>query len=220
MSIEHTARHAADAGYRAIVPSDGTSTTSDEWQNVALNYAMQNVAMVAHLRRDRRSARRHGQRLTARCEGRPVVWRAAFAQEPKIAADVRDRRPAAPRARVRLRRDVPRRESRHRRDDRRGAAHGSSRDTARARACGGRAARLAFDAREGPRADPPALGRPDAGERRRARAPAHDGAGQAARGVAHRDRIRRVVLSSGSARKASASTATRSRPTPPTAASS
>jgi gluconolactonase len=47
MSIEHTARHAADAGYRAIVPSDGTSTTSDEWQNVALNYAMQNVAMVA-----------------------------------------------------------------------------------------------------------------------------------------------------------------------------
>jgi gluconolactonase len=46
MSIEHTARHAADAGYRAIVPSDGTSTVSDEWQNVALNYAMQNVASV------------------------------------------------------------------------------------------------------------------------------------------------------------------------------
>jgi gluconolactonase len=46
MSIEHTARHAADAGYRAVVASDGTSTTSDEWQNVALNYAMQNVASV------------------------------------------------------------------------------------------------------------------------------------------------------------------------------
>jgi len=46
MSIEHTARHAADAGYRAIVPSDGTSTVNDEWQNVALNYAMQNVASV------------------------------------------------------------------------------------------------------------------------------------------------------------------------------
>src|SRR4051812_22385294 len=46
MSIEHTARHAADAGYRAVVASDGTSTTSDEWQNVALNYAMQNVAGV------------------------------------------------------------------------------------------------------------------------------------------------------------------------------
>ena len=47
MSIEHTARHAADAGYRAVVASDGTSTTGDEWQNVALNYAMQNVAAVA-----------------------------------------------------------------------------------------------------------------------------------------------------------------------------
>src|SRR5437899_8597531 len=46
MSIEHTSRHAADAGYRAIVASDGTSTTSDEWQNVALNYALQNVASV------------------------------------------------------------------------------------------------------------------------------------------------------------------------------
>ena len=47
MSIEHTARHAADAGYRAIVASDGTSTVNDEWQNAALNYAMQNVASVA-----------------------------------------------------------------------------------------------------------------------------------------------------------------------------
>lgn len=46
MSIEHTARHAADAGYRAIVASDGTSTVDDEWQNAALNYAMQNVAVV------------------------------------------------------------------------------------------------------------------------------------------------------------------------------
>jgi gluconolactonase len=47
MSIEHTARHAADAGYRAVVASDGTSTVSDEWQSAALNYAMQNVATVA-----------------------------------------------------------------------------------------------------------------------------------------------------------------------------
>jgi len=46
MSIEHTARHAADAGYRTVVASDGTSTTGDEWQNAALNYAMQNVAAV------------------------------------------------------------------------------------------------------------------------------------------------------------------------------
>jgi gluconolactonase len=47
MSIEHTARHAADAGYRAVVPSDVTSTVDDEWQNAALSYAMQNVATVA-----------------------------------------------------------------------------------------------------------------------------------------------------------------------------
>jgi gluconolactonase len=47
MSIEHTARHGADAGYEVVVAADGTSTTSDEWQNVALNYAMTNVAKVA-----------------------------------------------------------------------------------------------------------------------------------------------------------------------------
>ena len=47
MSIEHTARHAADAGYRAVVASDGTSTVNDEWQHAALDYAMTNVAQVA-----------------------------------------------------------------------------------------------------------------------------------------------------------------------------
>jgi gluconolactonase len=47
MSIEHTARHAADAGYRAVVASDGTSTVNDDWQRAALEYAMQNVAAVA-----------------------------------------------------------------------------------------------------------------------------------------------------------------------------
>jgi len=46
MSIEHTARHAADAGYRAVVASDGTSTVNDEWQRAALEYAMTNVAQV------------------------------------------------------------------------------------------------------------------------------------------------------------------------------
>src|SRR3954452_410664 len=30
MSIEHTARHGADAGYNVVVASDGTSTTGDE----------------------------------------------------------------------------------------------------------------------------------------------------------------------------------------------
>jgi gluconolactonase len=47
MSIEHTARHGADAGYEVVVPSDGTSTISDEWQHVALNYALTNVGQVA-----------------------------------------------------------------------------------------------------------------------------------------------------------------------------
>jgi len=47
MSIEHTARHAADAGYRAVVASDGTSTLNDDWQRAALEYSMQNVAAVA-----------------------------------------------------------------------------------------------------------------------------------------------------------------------------
>jgi gluconolactonase len=47
MSIEHTARHGADAGYEVVVASDGTSTTGDEWQRAALEYAMTNVAQVA-----------------------------------------------------------------------------------------------------------------------------------------------------------------------------
>ena len=52
MSIEHTARHGADAGYEVVVASDGTSTTGDEWQRAALEYAMTNVAQVATLRGD------------------------------------------------------------------------------------------------------------------------------------------------------------------------
>ena len=47
MSIEHTARHGADAGYEVVVASDGTSTVNDEWQHAALNYALTNVAQVA-----------------------------------------------------------------------------------------------------------------------------------------------------------------------------
>ena len=47
MSIEHTARHGADAGYEVVVVSDGTSTTGDEWQHAALNYALTNVGQVA-----------------------------------------------------------------------------------------------------------------------------------------------------------------------------
>jgi gluconolactonase len=47
MSIEHTSRHGADAGYEIIVVSDGTSTVSDEWQNAGLNYALTNVGRTA-----------------------------------------------------------------------------------------------------------------------------------------------------------------------------
>lgn len=43
-SVEHTARHGADAGYRMVVATDGTSTVSDEWQNAALNYALVQIA--------------------------------------------------------------------------------------------------------------------------------------------------------------------------------
>jgi gluconolactonase len=46
VSIEHTARHAADAGYRAVVVSDGTSTMNSDWQRAALEYALTNVAEV------------------------------------------------------------------------------------------------------------------------------------------------------------------------------
>jgi gluconolactonase len=46
MAIEHTARHAADAGYWAVVASDGTSTVNEEWQRAALEYAVTNVATV------------------------------------------------------------------------------------------------------------------------------------------------------------------------------
>jgi gluconolactonase len=47
MSIEHTARHGADAGYEVVIASDGTSTINEEWQHAALNYAVTNVGKVA-----------------------------------------------------------------------------------------------------------------------------------------------------------------------------
>jgi gluconolactonase len=47
MSVEHTARHAADAGYRVVVASDGTATMNDEWQQAALGYALTHVATIA-----------------------------------------------------------------------------------------------------------------------------------------------------------------------------
>jgi gluconolactonase len=47
MSIEHTSRYGADAGYRMIVPSDGTSSINEEWHNAGLSYALTAVATIA-----------------------------------------------------------------------------------------------------------------------------------------------------------------------------
>ena len=56
MSIEHTARHGADAGYEVVVASDGTSTTGEEWQNAALE--LRDDERRARSRPARRSRRR------------------------------------------------------------------------------------------------------------------------------------------------------------------
>jgi gluconolactonase len=47
MSVEHTARHGADAGYDVLVPSDGTSSMNEEWHRAALDYALTQVATIA-----------------------------------------------------------------------------------------------------------------------------------------------------------------------------
>jgi gluconolactonase len=49
MSIEHTARYGADAGYRMIVISDACSSINDEWHNAGLNYALTAIGEVASL---------------------------------------------------------------------------------------------------------------------------------------------------------------------------
>ena len=47
MSIEHTARYGADAGYDMIVASDGTSSINDEWHNAGLSYALTAIGRAA-----------------------------------------------------------------------------------------------------------------------------------------------------------------------------
>jgi gluconolactonase len=49
MSIEHTARYGADAGYRMIVITDACSSINDEWHNAGLNYALTAIGEVASL---------------------------------------------------------------------------------------------------------------------------------------------------------------------------
>jgi gluconolactonase len=49
MSIEHTARYGADAGYRMLVVSDACSSINDEWHNAGLSYALTAVAEIVTL---------------------------------------------------------------------------------------------------------------------------------------------------------------------------
>ncbi|MEM1275027.1 MAG: isochorismatase family protein [Pseudomonadota bacterium] len=46
MSVEHTARTAADKGFRVIVPEDSCSTMNADWHRASVEYAMANVATV------------------------------------------------------------------------------------------------------------------------------------------------------------------------------
>jgi len=46
MSIEHTARTAADKGYFVVVPEDCCSTMNADWHRASVQYAMQNVGAV------------------------------------------------------------------------------------------------------------------------------------------------------------------------------
>lgn len=46
MSVEHTARTAADKGFRVILPEDACATMNAEWHRASIDYAMQNVATV------------------------------------------------------------------------------------------------------------------------------------------------------------------------------
>ena len=46
MSVEHTARTAADKGFRVIVPENACSTMNADWHRASIEYAMQNVADV------------------------------------------------------------------------------------------------------------------------------------------------------------------------------
>jgi gluconolactonase len=46
-SVEHTARHGADAGYEVVVVSDGTATLGDDWQAAALEFALSRIVRRA-----------------------------------------------------------------------------------------------------------------------------------------------------------------------------
>ena len=48
MSVEHTARTAADKGYFVVVPQDCCSTMNAQWQKASVDFALQNVSVVTH----------------------------------------------------------------------------------------------------------------------------------------------------------------------------
>jgi ureidoacrylate peracid hydrolase len=47
MAVEHTARDAADHGYRVTLVEDATSSLSAEWQHAATSFALTNIATVS-----------------------------------------------------------------------------------------------------------------------------------------------------------------------------
>jgi ureidoacrylate peracid hydrolase len=47
MAVEHTARDAADHGFRVTVVADATSSINEDWQQAALNYALTNIVTIA-----------------------------------------------------------------------------------------------------------------------------------------------------------------------------
>ena len=51
MSVEHTARTAADKGFSVIVPEDACSTMNADWHRASIDFAMQNVAKVTSTRK-------------------------------------------------------------------------------------------------------------------------------------------------------------------------
>jgi gluconolactonase len=48
MSVEHTARTGADKGYAVLVPEDCCSTMNAQWHRAAIEFALQNVAVVTN----------------------------------------------------------------------------------------------------------------------------------------------------------------------------
>ena len=167
-----------------VVASDGTSTVDEEWQNAALSYAMTNVALGRHLRRDRRRVRRLRQLQALEWPRWPPPSASRCSSSTRTPA--RRSRSSTPRPARRSptvpRMGRPRRAGRSRRAEAALPAWRALLAKDRARILR-RWADLMLDHEE------------------ELAAPAHDRAGQAARRVARRDRSTPRRSSSGSARR-------------------